>query len=68
MAAADVERTIDSSVETILNEPVGIFSLQEQTTALKAFALKERCLCCKHVVRLQFFRLSVLIHPLRWYD
>ena len=42
MAAADVEQSVDSAVETVLNKPDGMFSLkQEQTSAPKAFVKKK---------------------------
>ena len=42
MAAADVERPVESAIVTVLNEPDSIFSLkEEQTTVLKAFVDKK---------------------------
>ena len=41
MAFADVERSVESAIETVLNKLVGIVTLkEEQTTALVAFVEK----------------------------
>ena len=41
MAASDVEQSVESAIATVLNKLDGIFSLKEQTTALKAFVDKK---------------------------